>query len=103
MLNVDNIKKILSTVKDNSCINVETGRKIKWTSAKEKKMYFNKALQICCEKTIPEKKWNVLVSQMASPPKKKGKKDQFDHFDWASDQGEKNVLNENGYVDYIWC
>lgn len=100
VLDVDNIKKIISTVKDNSCVNVETGRKIKWTNAKEKKMYFNKALQICCQKSVPEKKWKNIVSQLASPPKKTGK-DPFDYFDWADDQDEEELFNPKGYMEYI--
>ena len=103
ILDVHIVKKNLSTIKDNSCINITSGRRIKWTQTKEKKMYFNRILQICCPKAVEEKVWSHYVDKLTTPSKKinRSRADKYDYFDWASDQDEPDVLNKRGYKDYI--
>ncbi len=102
MLDVQIVKKNVKNLRDNSCINIMSGRKIKWTETKEKKMYFHRILQICCPKKISTKEWNKYVQVLTTPSKKVVKRrDNCDHFDWASDQEEDDVFNKNGHKDYI--
>lgn len=99
MLTIENVKNQLSKVTDNSYINLETGRKIKWAETKEKKYIFHKACRICASITISKKVWNVYIIALSSPPKQK--KDIYDVFDWADGIGMITCTNKHGFKDYI--
>lgn len=102
MIDVKIVKKSICNIHDNSCINIMSGRKIKWTESKEKKMWFNHILQICCPKKVKEKIWRDYENKMTTPSKKiKVVSDKCDYFDWASDQEEEIVWNRKGHKDYI--
>jgi len=81
-----------------SFIDIITGQRIKWTSSKDKKMFFEMTIGICCPKTIDEDDWKKYLSHF-----KKTKKvsDPYDFFDWAEDQKMIHVKNKNGHWDYI--
>lgn len=93
----DVVKKKLS--QEGSFIDVTTCKKIKWTAAKDKKMYFNMGLGLCCPKTISEKEWKKYQTLFRKEPSLTF--DPYDYFDWAEDQKIKYVKNKNGHKDYI--
>lgn len=105
MIDILAVKRLVASTRDNSCINLETGRRIKWSEAKEKRMWFDKTLQICCPHDSDEKQWKRYRKQLLTPSKVivQQRDDPFDYFDWAEDQRRKNVLRKNGGNDYIWC
>jgi hypothetical protein len=99
MLTIENVKNQLAKTNDNSYVNLETGRKIKWAESKEKRFIFHKASHICACITISKKLWNSYITALSSPPKQKH--DPYDLFDWSEDMKMKNCHNKKGFLDYI--
>jgi hypothetical protein len=100
MLPIHEIKNLIlkaQAVGDIRCINIETGRKITWNARHEKQFFFDHERQICCP--LARKSQLTQVVAKLSVKQKRVLTDPNNHFDWASDVSEDEVIPY--HTDYI--